>query len=306
MNQEPEQLKMGSIRRSWLITKSAWRIMMLDKEILWVPLISGLIGLIVAVAGYGGGYALSQHGNPISDFTSSTGVQTNHYSHTTYAIWLATSALLALISTYTAAAMISIGLKRLRGGDPTLGDGLRAVKKNFKSLTIFSLFSFGIIQVMQYLQQRLPFFGKILAYLGELAWRVAAFFAVPIIVDSNEDMGPIDASKRSINLIKQTWKESGANQFAMGTIFVFALLLEVMIGVAITVLTASAFGAFAAIPAILSLFAVILTVLISSAMDGIAKAVLYYYAVTGEAPATFDKRLLQEAFTAKKARRVFS
>ncbi len=40
-------------------------------------------------------------------------------------------------------------------------------------------------------------------------------------------------------------------------------------------------------------------------MEGIAKAVLYYYAATGEAPQQFDKQLLHEAFTAKKARKVF-
>src|SRR6185437_13948562 len=181
--------KIGSTRRSWLIIKGSWRIMKLDKEVVVVPLITGILGIIIAVIGFGAGFLLSHNWDYYFNSAVSTYTSPNssgwHFNHLTYAVWLVTSALLAIVSTFTLAAMVAMSLKRLRGGDPVLGDGLDAIKKNFKSLTLFALFSFGIVQILNWLQSRLPFAGKLLAFLGQLAWRVAAFFAVPIIVDAD-------------------------------------------------------------------------------------------------------------------------
>lgn len=300
---QPQPQKMGSIKRGWIITKSAWHVLKLDKELLIIPLIAGIIGLLIAILGYGTGLYFSQTPNSINQAANSNGL---HFTHTTYAIWIATSAVLALLSSYTIAAMIAMTLKRLRGGDPVLRDGFRAVKGHFGALSAFTLVSFGIVQILQYLQNRLPLFGKILAFLGEFAWRVAAFFAIPVIVDSEEFLNPIDATKQSMGLIKKTWKESSVNSFTMGTIFFILIMLEIIIGAGITVGSAVLVGApLAVFTGVIAVIGLISLVVVSSAMEGIAKAVLYYYAVTGEAPALFDQRLLQEAFTPKKARKVF-
>lgn len=312
MNEDIVQPKrMGSLKRSWIITKSAWQIMKLDKEVIAVPLITGLIGIVIATVGFGGGLLLSHSWdyyfhNVNGIFSSSGGGSSMQFSHITYGVWIATSALLAIVSTFTLAAMIAIGLKRLRGGDPVLADGYSAIKKNFWSLVIFSLFSFGIVQIMQYLQSRLPLFGRLLAFLGQLAWAVAAFFAVPVIVDSKEPIGPITATKESMALIKRTWKESGGNQFLIGGIFTILIIFELMVGLFAGAGLWVSVGKGAGVAAgSLSMVLILFTILISSALEGIAKAVLYYYAATGEAPEQFDQRLLKEAFTPKKARRVF-
>jgi di/tricarboxylate transporter len=276
---------------------------MLDKELLAVPLITGILGITIAILGYGGGLLLSPH-----KFTGSYLVHAEEwqFTHWTWAIWIATSALLALVSTFTVAAIMSMSLKRMRGGDPVLHDGYAAVKEHFKALAFFSLLSFGIIQALQYLESRLPFVGKILTFLGEVAWSVAAFFAIPVIVDSKEYVGPIDATKQSLGIIKTTWRESAVNQFTMGTIFLILILLELAIGISTTAASAHFVNIFlGAFSGLVMLVVLLMTILVSSAMDGIAKAVLYYYAITGEAPEHFDKELLRQAFTPRKAKKVF-
>ena len=50
----------------------------------------------------------------------------------------------------------------------------------------------------------------------------------------------------------------------------------------------------------------IVMVAVLSTIGAIAKAALYYYATTGEAPANFNSQLLHAAMTPKKARRVFA
>lgn len=305
MSEENHQRKMGSWRRGWLITKSAWHVLKLDKELLAIPLVSTLIGIIVIAIGYGGGILLSP--NVIHHINNSWSYDSHgSYSHATYAAWVGTSALLTLLSSYTIAAMIAMALKRLRGGDPTLGDGIKAVRGHLGALSLFTLVSFAIITILQRLESYLPFVGKLLAFLGEVAWRVAAFFAIPIIVDADSFVGPIDATKESVGLIKRSWKESSVNQFTMSSIFLVIILLELLIGGIGSGLVGLAAGVgFGIVTGVLVLLLLLLTILVSSAMDGIAKAVLYYYAVTGEAPDQFDRRLLKEAFTPKKARRVF-
>lgn len=307
MNQEFNQPKMGSWRRGWLITKSSWRILLLDKELLAIPLISSVIGIIIIAIGYGGGALMSPaaiHHNGLHGWSYNTD---HPFSHTTYAVWVAASALLALLSSYTIGAMIAMTLKRLRGGDPVLRDGYDAVKKHFGALSLFTLVSFGIITVLQRIEAYLPFAGKLLAFLGEIAWRVAAFFAIPVILDADHYLGPINATKQSVSLIKKTWKESSVNTFTMGSIFAVLIIVELLIGALLSAAAFTGIGTGLGVGAVvLTFLGLLLLILVSSAMDGIAKAVLYYYAVTGEAPAEFDRRLLHEAFTPKKARRLFS
>ncbi|HSW78703.1 MAG TPA: DUF6159 family protein [Candidatus Babeliales bacterium] len=309
MNQEAQPKRIGSFKRGWIITKSAWHVLMLDKELLAVPLITGIIGIAIAIIGYGGGLLLSPHTISSNIPQSADWISKNvdwHFTHWTWAIWIATSALLAIVSTITLAAILAMSLKRMRGGDPVLRDGYAAVKGHFKALAFFSLLSFGVIQALQYLESRLPFVGKILTFLGEIAWSVAAFFAIPVIVDSKEYVGPIDATKESLNIIKRTWKESAVNQFTMGTIFLILILLELFIGVSVTAASAHFVNIFlGAFSGIVMLVVLLMTILVSSAMDGIAKAVLYYYAITGEAPEHFNKELLRQAFTPRKAKKVF-
>lgn len=294
--------KIGSFRRSWMIAKSAWKILTLDKEIVLIPIISAIIATIVAIIGFVGGLLLSSGGS-----YSTVANSNSHANIPMYAVWAITAALLALLSSYTLAAMIGIVLKRLRGGDPTLGDGIKAIKKNFISLTIFSLFSFGIVQALQFLERRLPFVGAIIAFLGEVAWGVASFFAIPLIIDADESTGPIKATEKSLSLIRKTWKEAGISQFALGLAILLIVLLVIIIGIgAGAALWASLGASYGIAVGILLVPILLLTVLVSSALTGIARAVLYYYAITGEAPAEFDKRLLQEAFTPKKARKIFA
>lgn len=297
----------GSLSRSWRILRSSWRLLMLDKEVLVVPLVAGTISLVVATVGFVGGYII---GEDQSTLTVTNYVQTDtaNLSYTTYAIWAVTAAVLALLSTYTLAAVVSIALARLKGGDPTIRSGLAHVKSRFGALTAFGLLSFGIVQALQLIQERVPFIGgKIIAFLGEMAWRIAAFFAVPIIVDSQQKVGPISAAKQSISMIKSVWKEAGVSQFSIGLVIFLIALAEIFVGFIGGLLAYSAAGTAGVITVgVLTAIALLGTMLISSTLSGIAKAALYYYVSTGEAPEAFDKKLMQEAFTAKRARKIFS
>ena len=87
---------------------------MLDKEVLVVPVVTGTISLVVAIVGYVGGYLLSNEVQTTNDLvTYAEAGALDGLSAITYTVWIATSAILALLSTYTLAAVVSISLQRL-------------------------------------------------------------------------------------------------------------------------------------------------------------------------------------------------
>jgi hypothetical protein len=311
MNGEPVQTnqvaKTNGWTRGWHIFRSAWRVLMLDKEVLLVPLLAGIISLVIAIIGYVGGYALGQGTDSSGIINYAAGQTSNNLSYTTYVAWIMTSAVIALIATYTLAAVVSITLERLRGGDPTIRSGLSRVKQRLGSLTVFGILSFGVVQILRLIEDRVPFIGaKILAFLGEVAWGVAAFFAVPVIVDSQKRVGPISATKQSLDIIRRTWREPAGSQFGVGFVILLLVVAELLIGVIGAALAYSVVGASGAVGiGILFGIALLATMLVSTTVAGIAKAALYYYAVTGEAPEQFNKELMHQAFTPKKARKLF-
>ena len=132
--------------------------------------------------------------------------------------------------------------------------------------------------------------------LGQLAF--ATFLVVPILVA--RDVGPIDALKESVDLLKRTWGENLAGNVGIG--LAFGLLTAAVVLFAVALVVGAAFVAgpeLAIVVAVLGALAVALVAVIQAALSGIYSAALYRYAVDGQAPAGFGDGQLQAAFRAK-------
>lgn len=147
-----------------------------------------------------------------------------------------------------------------------------------------------------------------MAWLANAAWNIATFFAIPVIMDSQEPIGPFKATKKSLGIIRKVWGESLIVSLGIGLIgglvvFGYAISLGAIFALGGSLeLSGWFFGPIA----ILGLIGLIFLVLVLTMLSAFAKAAIYYYAVNGESPVMFDKRLLKHAFSPKKARRVFS
>lgn len=64
--------------------------------------------------------------------------------------------------------------------------------------------------------------GQFISAILGTAWTVVTFFVVPVLVV--EKVGPFEAIKRSIALLKKTWGEALAGNFGLG-LFMFLLML---------------------------------------------------------------------------------
>lgn len=309
MTNQPQ--KIGRFERSLELTKSAWRVLKLDKELLAIPLISMLVSVIllgiaiVGLAGVLGGLAWS-----------GTDLNPSNHSVKTAAIVFGFIYLLAatFISSLTSGAIIHGALERFGGNDPTVKSSVSAALKKSKPLFLFSLLAATIGFVLRAIEDRVPLGGKIVAWLTDIAWSVASLFAIPYIMTTSGYLGPIKATKKSATLIKKVWGESLIVSGGIGIIGLISILGYILLATALTFVIANLGGASAgagigwrlAVLLPLDILGFLALILILSVLGAIAKAAVFYWATTGEAPETFNKDLMQAALTTKKARKIFA
>ena len=191
-------------------------------------------------------------------------------------------------------ALVSAALERLRGGDPNVRSGLSHAVKHIHHIFFWSI----IVTIVAILiamirgdRRENSIFRQIFASLIQAGWAMMTFFVVPIIV--SENIGPINAIKRSTSLFKQTWGDQVVANFGFGIFQLFGVLLGVVVG--------WFFGLFSPLfGAILGGSFAVMSVAIIYTLEGIYKAALYEFAL-GEKPLEFQQEDLRTAYQRKVA-----
>ncbi len=244
-----------------------------DKELLVFPLISGLALLLILGAFIGGmfftvGFASFAGG----DATWLFGVLMVIYYIVAF-----------FIGFFFNAAVIGAATIRLNGGNPTLSDGLRIARENVGRIFLWAVFAATVAMILRAIQQRLGFIGKIIIGLVGVAWSLATYFVVPVLI--YEKLGPWAAVKRSAHIFKSTWGETIVGGFSMGAIF-FLLGLAGVLAPILGVLLGGIVGLIVGI-VVMVVYWLILG-LVASAASSILIAALYRYATTGKVSEEFQ------------------
>ena len=117
------------------------------------------------------------------------------------------------------------------------------------------------------------------------------FRSVPIIVF--EDVGPVNALKRSGTLLKHTWGENLFAQAGLGLFTILPMVAAIAIG-AVGVASGSTIVAVALLA--MAVVIALLTTVIIGALSGIYRTALYRYAVDGRVPTPFAGADLEHVF----------
>lgn len=269
------------------LARESWRVLRQDKELLVFPLLSGLASALVlasfAVPLWSTGYAtevLDDGQMPRDPLV--------------YAILFSFYFVNYFVIVYFNSALVACAIIRLRGGDPTVSDGLRAANARLPHILAWALVSATVGLLLKGIESRSERAGQLAAGLIGAAWSIATYFVVPVLVV--EQVGPIDAIKRSFAILRKTWGESLVGNFGIGLV-VFVATLAAIVPAVIGFLTQTAVGTVAGI--CLTVVLLILISLISTALHTIIQAALYLFAAEGQAPRQFDARLLQQAYRTK-------
>ncbi len=264
---------MGRIGTGWQLTKTSLRVLRRDKELLLFPLISGLT-LLLLLAAFIGGMFLTV------GFDAALGGTATWLSVVLFVVYYFVAFFVGL---FFNAAIIGAATIRLNGGIPTLADGLHIARENIKGIFLWAVFAATVAMILRAIQQRLGFVGKIIIGLVGVAWSLATYFVVPVLI--YEKTGPWAAVKRSAHIFKSTWGETLVGGFSMGAIFVLlglAGLLAPILGFGVGGIVGLLVGIV-----VLVVYWIILG-LVASAASSILIAALYRFATTGKVAEDFQ------------------
>jgi hypothetical protein len=275
---------MSRFQTSWEIAKRSWAVLKSDKSLAWFPVFSFLASL--AVVGVFAGLVWA------------TGLDTNNGQRSMGAIgWVFVVCAyvgLAIVQTYFLGALVAGADERLRGGQSSVSQGLQVANSRLHRLLPWALVTATVTMILQAIEQRFGFVGRLVVALVGLAWNLITFLTVPILII--EDIGVGAALTRSKDLFKKTWGENVVGQAGLGVVGLLAVLpaLPVFaIGAALGTAGLVVFGGIAVAWLIVASTVV-------AALSGIYRTALYHFAATGKVPGEFAGFDFQAAFRPRR------
>lgn len=278
------------LSRSWELVKASAAVLRADRELLVFPLVSAALSILVFVtflvpmllAGLFDSTALADTGLPVAGYVFAFLFYVTQY----------------FVIFFCNTALVGAALIRLRGGDPTVRDGFRIAASRLGPIFGYAVVAATVGMILRAISERSGFLGKIVVGLVGLAWNLATYLVVPVL--AVENVGPIEAVKRSAGYLRKTWGEQIAGNLGMGAVFGLLTLGTVVTGVLLLV-----GAAFLESPVLAVLVTVLLVItlvgiaLVSSALGGVYAAAVYRYAAEGQAGTYFDAAMVQGAFRQK-------
>ena len=254
------------------LVKSAWSALRTDKELISLPLIGGLSAL-VAVAPILAIYAfIPSNARPAQ-----------------VVVGVIALLVFSIISTFFAVALAAGAHDRMGGGTPTMRSAMAVAWTRRRGVVGWAILNVTVGLLLRLIQDRVRgIAGLVLRLLGDLAWTLASYFAIPIIAAN--DVGPIEALKLSANVFKQRWRKAVRVQFRLG-LYVLAVVVAAIVGVVIVAAAAQASVVLAVLLGLVLGAAVLTAMLVMSAVTAYARVALYRFAAGMPTPG-FDLSLI--------------
>lgn len=268
----------GTFGRSFELLKDTWHVLMMDKELLLFPVLSGIAILAILFAFIFPilflGFLGHMGAGPVLLFLL------------LFLFYFISYAVAVFFNT----ALIACAAIRFSGGNPTVRDGLSAALKHLDKILAWALIAATVGLVLSALSRKSGIIGKMVISLIGIAWSFVTFLVIPVMIF--EERGVVDAIQESGRLLKKTWGENIIGTISLGIIFIPAILLLFMA-------VAGVFsGNFALVITLLSLALLCFALcgVLHATLQGIFIAALYQYARTGQTPGQFNRDIIREAF----------
>jgi hypothetical protein len=274
---------MGRMRRGWQLTKKSWGLLRENRLLLRFPLYGAAATIVCAVIVIGPGIYLIDSGDEI--FGGALAV-IGFY-------------LLALIGFYFSVGLAATADLIFHGREASVGDGLAVSRSRLSQIAGWAAVSTVVGLILSALENQ-GWIGQVVGRVLAVGWSLITFLSVPVI--AFEGTGPFETLKRSSGLFKSRWGEQVTGNLAIGgAVFLLGILPSMLLIVAGIVIWASASFA-GALLVVLGVIGFAISVLISSALNGIFGVALYRYALGGETVGGFTTEELESAVKAKGGR----
>lgn len=269
------------------LARSSWRVLMGDKKLLMFPIISLTLTMLV-IASFGIPLGMLFDDGHLRDESGKLRVWV-------YPIAFAAYFLAYAIVIFCNAALFGCAMLRLDGQPASVADGIRIAMSRLRNILAWAALSACVGVVLMIIESHKRG-GELVARLIGSAWSVMTFFAVPVLVVQN--VGPVDAIKGSVSLLRRTWGEALVGKTGLGLVsFLLFLPALACFGAGYYLLSQDLKLSYV----LFGLAGVCMLVYfaVSSALNTIFLSALYQYASFQRVPEGFDAETMAGAFSPK-------
>ncbi len=274
---------MSRIAVTMSLMNASWQILKKDRELLLLPVLSGICCLSVMTIFFVQGL---EHGWLESLAKGGAARQKN----TAYWFMFLFCYCNYLVMVFFNSAIIACAVIRMNGGDPTLSDGLQAALDRLIPIAVWAFIAATVGFLLGTVESGSRRGRSLIASLLGISWSMISYLAIPLIVV--EKTNPFFALDFSMEMMRRTWGEQVIGNFSFGLVFsLFALP-----AVPLLLLSGKAGGA-SSLPTGLIILAAYLVILgiVQSALQTIFNAVMYVFARDGKVPGEFTAEQLKDA-----------
>jgi hypothetical protein len=278
---------MSRFGRSWRLAQSSWAVINEHRALLRFPLLSGVVstvlGLIAIVILWSVG---------LLD-TGSDGE---------FSIPGLVGLFLLYLVTYTVVIFCNVALiaevMAVFSGQPADRSGWDVARSEIRNIVGYAAIAATVGVILSVISSKGGRGTEIVAAIGSAAWSVATFLVVPVLVV--EQVGPVDAVKRSASLLKRTWGEQIIGNAGIGLVSGLATFVVIAAGgLLIWLASLTSVVALVVVAAILAVIALAVVLVVTSAMGSVYSAAVYRYANHEQADGFEAIELLPSAFRVK-------
>lgn len=275
----------GRIRRGIWLTRKAWTLMQSGERMWTLPLLSAVTLTVAAVLIFVPlALLVGEHGRGAAMAAGAIGA----------------AFVLTTISTFFGVAFLGQVEALIEGRSMTPSKAFAFARTRLGAIVGWSLLTTVVGVAMRALENVSggEWVARLIGFLGGLVWSLASFFVVPVL--AVEDVGPVDALKRSVDAFKRRWGEQVTGDLVIGGVYVLAVFLSlvlVLVGLAVAA-QVLVLGVLMMIAGIMGALA---SIVVSNTISRVFSLVVYRHAVGRPLPAPFTEADVAAAFKPKRS-----
>ncbi|MEO1261387.1 MAG: DUF6159 family protein [Bacteroidota bacterium] len=213
------------LSNGWKLGKTSLQIIHSNPKLLAFPVFSS-IALLLVFASFLGGLALTW-GTDLEAWLAESNMEALEYV-LIFSFYLINYFIIVFFNV----GLVYAARQIFEGKEVTFAECINFSASRLVVILQWSVLAATVGVILNTLQERLGWAGKIIVGIIGMVWSIATYFVVPVL--AFENLQPIDAIKRSGAIIKEKWGESLAANVGFGLFF--------LIGYAVILLAAFALG----------------------------------------------------------------
>ena len=206
------------LSNGWELTISSFKVLNKNKQLIIFPIITGISLLLVIGSFVTAFYAVQGWDSEL--------LNPERGASGYYLILFAFYIVNYFIVVFFNMALIHCARLYFRGEEPTIGKGISFSLNRIGTIFTWAVVAATVGTILKAVQDRAGFLGKIIIGLIGIVWSISTFFVLPVL--AYEEIGAIDAVKRSADLMKKKWGESLAATFSFGAVQLLAIIAAII------------------------------------------------------------------------------